>query len=436
MKKLFTLFFSLITYISNAQIPSLGVDQIRGLDTTQGGCSDYDSLLVRTIGVIHGKNFGQSNNRIQISLIDKRCDTLLFTRSGIGLFKAQDNLPVSLNEGDSVIVRGLITCFNGLSQINIDTLLVLKTNAKLVQPRVILNLDETSESYLVKMLNMEFISASWPASPTGSGFTAKAFRGTPGTTDYQEFDIRIDNDCDLFGQPVPTGKVDIVGIGGQFDSSIPRDSRYQLAPRSVLDITPSLPVVLPTVSFVGNTYTVQEGTAVSIPLSISTTSLSQIACLIESVDSTATFQDYTIQAPALVTFPANVTENSQFSFTVNNDSLIEGEEVFFLKLKKIAENYNIGNDSIMKVIITDNTPASVKQISNLTISPNPVGDFILIKSNQKLEGEVRVINFYGQEVYKSEKITNVIPMIGRLPGLYKIIFKINNQRITKTIIKE
>jgi hypothetical protein len=436
MKKLFTLLLFLFTHLTNGQIPTLGVDQIRGLDTTQGGCSDYDSLAVRTIGVIHGKNFGQSNNRIQISLIDKRCDTLLFTRAGIGIFKAQNDLPVSLNEGDSVIVRGLVTCFNGLSQINIDSLLVLKTNAKLVEPRVIPNLDETSESYLVKLLNMEFIPTSWPASPSGSGFTAKAFRGTPGTIDYQEFDIRIDNDCDLFGQPVPTGKVDIVGIGGQFDSSIPRDSRYQLSPRSSLDITPSQPLVLPVINFVGTTYTVQEGTAVSIPLSISSSSLNQVACLIESMDSTGIFQDYTIQEPSLVTFPANVTDNSQFNFTVNSDSLVEGEEVFFLKLKKIADNYNIGSDSIMKVIITDNTPASVKQISNLTISPNPVGDFILIKSNQKLNGEVKVVNYFGQEVYKSDKISNVIPMIGTLPGLYKIIFKINNQRITKTIIKE
>ncbi len=436
MKKLFTLFLSLLTYISYAQIPSLRVDQIRGLDTTQGGCSDYDSLLVRTIGVIHGKNFGQSNNRIQISLIDKRCDTLINTKAGIGIFKSQNDLPVSLNEGDSVIVRGLVTCFNGLSQINIDTLFVLKQNAKLVQPRIVLNLDETTESYLVKLLNMEFIQTSWPSSPTGSGFTAKAFRGTPGTTDYQEFDIRIDNDCDLFGQPVPTGKVDIIGIGGQFDSSIPRDSRYQLAPRTSVDITPSLPLILPSISFVGNTYTVQEGTAVSIPLTISSSSISQVACLIESMDSTATTQDYTIQAPALVTFPANVTDNSQFSFTVNNDSLIEGEEVFFLKLKKIADNYNIGNDSVMKVIITDNTPASVKNFSNIMISPNPVGDFIIIKSNQSLNGEVRVINYFGQEVYKSDKISSVIPMIGTLPGLYKIIFKVNNQKITKTIIKE
>ena len=49
-------------------------------------------------------------------------------------------------------------------------------------------LGESTESMLVKLRNLEFIPTSWPASPTGSGFTAKAFRGTPGTADYIEFD--------------------------------------------------------------------------------------------------------------------------------------------------------------------------------------------------------------------------------------------------------
>lgn len=51
------------------QIVNVNVNEIRGMDTTQGGCSDYDSIYVRTSGVIYGNNFGLSSNRIQFSLV-------------------------------------------------------------------------------------------------------------------------------------------------------------------------------------------------------------------------------------------------------------------------------------------------------------------------------------------------------------------------------
>ena len=50
--------------------------------------------------------------------------------------------------------------------------------------------------------------------------------------------MRIDNEVDLYNLPAPTGVFNATGIGGQFDSSDPYDSGYQILPRYEADIEP------------------------------------------------------------------------------------------------------------------------------------------------------------------------------------------------------
>ena len=79
--------------------------------------------------------------------------------------------------------------------------------------------------------------AMW--SPGGSGFTVQVTDGA------NTFDVRIDNDVDLFNLPAPTGTFSVTGIGGQFDSSSPYDGGYQLLPRYMEDIDPYSDVLDP-----------------------------------------------------------------------------------------------------------------------------------------------------------------------------------------------
>ena len=437
MKKTLSILFLFLASFSFAQPIFYRIDQIRGSDTTGGGCSDMDSMVVSTTGIVHGVNIGASNTRIQLSLIDKSIDTLMNSKSGIGIFKADQNLPVSLNEGDSIDVTGLVTCFNGLSQIVIQTVQLHANNKPLVNPREVMFLGESTESMLVKIRNLEFMSSSWPASPSGAGFTAKAFRGIPGTTDYIEFDIRIDNDCDLFGQPMPTGKVDVVGLGGQFDSSIPKDSRYQLSPRRSTDITPAVPLTGPTIKFSETSVTIQESNSIQqITVEISNTSPQQISCIVEAVDSTTDASDYTLQLPHLVTFPANTNTVQVFSFNVTNDTINETDEFFSLRLRKLPGNYTIGNDSIYKIRIAG-SPVSTKELQSFQITPNPISDYSVVKvSNTKVDG-VKVINSQGKVMFNfSDDIKEEMKKIRDLPpGIYKAVFSIGNRNITRTIIR-
>lgn len=50
--------------------------------------------------------------------------------------------------------------------------------------------------------------------------------------------LRIDKDTNIAGTATPTGAVNITGVIGQFDSSLPYDSNYELFPRNTSDFEP------------------------------------------------------------------------------------------------------------------------------------------------------------------------------------------------------
>jgi hypothetical protein len=407
-------------------IIDLNINEIRGNDTTGGGCSDYDSTYVRTVGVVYGQNFGQSNSRIQLSLIDKRADTILSNRCGIGLFKANQSLPVSLNEGDSIVVIGLVTCFNGLSQINIDSVRVLKTGSQLIQPRVVTNLSEISESYLIKLKNVQFVPSSWPVSPGTSGFTARVTDGT------QEIDIRIDNDCDLYGSSMPTGNVDVVGLGGQFDTSIPRDSRYQLLPRTSSDITPAEPLVLPEFYFEDTVHTVTEGTVYSLTIKSTQPVNSQLSCLVYAQNGTTDSTDY-LSVPLPATFPVG-TSTTNYVFTVLDDNISEFDEYFYIRLKKLTDGYKLGSDSIAKIKIPGTT--SVKQLQSFDIYKSFNGT-VNINLPQNFKGNLNVYNSFGQLIMssKDDRINKDLEKLNQYPScVYRLVLDFNKKIIVKTII--
>ena len=78
--------------------------------------------------------------------------------------------------------------------------------------------------------------------------------------------MRIDSDTDIDGSPEPVWPVDIIGLGSQFDSSVPYDGGYQILPRYYADdFLPagSLPVELTSfsASVTGNAIVLNWATA-------------------------------------------------------------------------------------------------------------------------------------------------------------------------------
>ena len=231
----------------------LGPDSLITFTITDNDAPAPPAINTRTIGQIRGANSGNQADSVGKTFwvfgtvygLNQRLSTpaggyQMFIRDatgGIGIFK---NAPLpgitALNEGDSVRVRGKIECFRGLSQINIDSMVVLATGLSLKNPDVVSVLTESDESNLVKVENLTVNPVTWTTGAGPGGFTAKAFNGTDSLA------IRIDNDCPLYSQPAPSGTFSIIGMVGQFVGGNPApvapfpSTGYQLIPRRSTDI--------------------------------------------------------------------------------------------------------------------------------------------------------------------------------------------------------
>lgn len=185
-----------------------------------GGVADSLGVKCQLQGIAYGYNLRPGG--LQFTIIDGQ-------NSGIAVFNSNNDFGYTVNEGDEVIVRGTIAQFNGLTQINADSVWFTSADNSLFAPTVITALSEDSESQLVKINNLTLVNpAQW--TNTGSGFNVDV---TDGVNTYA---MRIDADVDIFGTAVPDFTFNLTGIGGQFDSGAPFLDGYQLLPRYLTDI--------------------------------------------------------------------------------------------------------------------------------------------------------------------------------------------------------
>lgn len=195
--------------------------------STVDGDGVVDSLDVtcELTGVIYGVNLRPPNG-LQFTLIDaSNAD------DGIGLFSFSENWGLTLEEGDEVTVRGAIGQFNGLAQMEPDTVWTNSSGNALHDAAVVTDMSEATESKLIKFENMTFVDVATDWTGSGSGFDVRITDGT------NEFNLRIDNDVDLYGMAAPTFNMfNVTGLGGQFDSSSPHLEGYQILPRYMEDL--------------------------------------------------------------------------------------------------------------------------------------------------------------------------------------------------------
>ncbi|WP_235298339.1 lamin tail domain-containing protein [Portibacter marinus] len=170
---------------------------------------------VEIIGVTHGTNFRPSG--LQFTIIDD-------TGDGIGLFSSDNPFEYSYAEGDLISIKGTISQFNGLTQINPDSINVISSGIELQDPLVVEVLGEETESKYIKIESAKIIDPSQWAGD-GSSFNVQIE-----TASGAIFDMRIDSDTELSDQPLPGTTVMITGIGGQFDNSEPYFEGYQILP--------------------------------------------------------------------------------------------------------------------------------------------------------------------------------------------------------------
>jgi plastocyanin/DNA/RNA endonuclease YhcR with UshA esterase domain len=214
---------------NDVYIPTYTIPQVKGVNASF--IPDSLNVMCKLQGTVLGVNtqtFASTGN-VAFTIHDGSV--------GFGVFGAGNkNLGYTVNEGDVVRIIGTIGHFNGLAQINADSIVVVSTNAALPTPVVITTLDETTESQLIRMNDVTVVNPTqW--TNAGSGFTVDV---TDGVNTIQ---LRIDADvADVYNAPCPVGTFDVVGIGGQFDNSAPHNSGYQFLPRYLADFIYPVPV--------------------------------------------------------------------------------------------------------------------------------------------------------------------------------------------------
>ena len=210
-------------------IPTYTLPQVKGVNAQF--LPDSSGKMCKLVGTVLGVNtqtFATTGN-LGFTIHDGSV--------GFGVFGAgTKNLGYTVNEGDVIRVIGVIGHFNGLAQINADSIVVISTNGALPSPVVITDMNESTESQLIRMNNVYVINAAqW--TNAGSGFSVNVTNG-PDT-----IQLRIDADVsDVYNAPCPVGTFDVVGIGGQFDNSAPHNSGYQFLPRRLADFIFPIPV--------------------------------------------------------------------------------------------------------------------------------------------------------------------------------------------------
>ena len=284
------------------------IASIRGVNATSG-VLDSLGVRVRVSGTVYGVNQYSSSSTpvgIQFVMMDSTGGTM-FRKAGTAFGLDSLNVNGRLAEGDSVDVYGILEQFNGLTQINCDTVIRLATGRSLRNPVTVTTLGESTENELVRLNNLSIVSGTWPAAGASSNITV-----TNGTSN---FTMRIIAATDIDGSPAPTGPFDLVGLGGQFDNSNPFTTGYQIFPRRLADISPVV-VLNPTASFSrGDTVLANATTSVTLPIQvINPSATAQVLKVRVSATAGAVY------GTTYETFPAPVNDTITLNLAANATS--------------------------------------------------------------------------------------------------------------------
>lgn len=209
-----------ITVKCATSYPKYDIAEVTTVDAQ--GLPDSLNVSCELTGIIYGNDF-QGSAALQFYLIDNT--------GGISVFSGKD-FGYTVKEGDEIAVRGLITHFSGLTQINADTLWLISENNALNPPTIVTSLSEETESEFIRINKLHFKDKAQWKTGQGSGFSVDLIDGAGNT-----IVMRVDNDIDLFNLPVPSYTwLNVTGLGSQFDNSAPHNSGYQILPRYASDL--------------------------------------------------------------------------------------------------------------------------------------------------------------------------------------------------------
>jgi len=204
------------------------------------------TVTVTGVVITPDSTFSDANTEVQVQ--DSTGAITVFRVGGISLYH--------YGLGDSVTVTGQIAQFNGLTEISNASIVTLHStgNYGLIVPKIktckqvrdstidFNTFREDDESRLIQINNVSLNGGTWPASCGAN--TTVTITDASGAT----LNLFIDRDGPVCGTSTPNGQFNVIGILGQFKSSAPFTSGWEIRPRFASDIVP----LTPGPNFVGN----------------------------------------------------------------------------------------------------------------------------------------------------------------------------------------
>lgn len=395
----------------NTSTPTYTISQVRPTDMTTG-LGDSIGTYCRIYGTVFTIDF-DGNAGYSFWVKDHT--------AGINVFNFNDVGSYQVSVGDSLEIVGTIDQFNGLLEMVPDTINIVSQGNTLSNPQVVSTpLDESTEGSYLRINNLTLVNASqWPTAGNSANVDA-----TDGTNTYL---IRIDSDTDIDGSTAPTGLFDIVGAGGQFDSSPPATSGYQIQPSSLQDIIVNAPTV-PTVNFVTPAQSELESAGqVSIDLSIVPAATAAGTIEIGFVPGAGfTPLDGTTNpainlATGTITLPFNAGDSQvSIQVTINDDTDQEGNETATMSILSATGGVSVGPLSTGTFTIIDNDiPVPTYNIADIRgVDANGVLDSLGVYC--KIEGVVLGFNI------QSPTGTNVQFTVQDATSGISVFYSLNN----------
>lgn len=401
---------TLIVTLLNDDLPIYTIGKINK-QTNANKTADSLNVRCRVFGTVHGVNLRTTGLNF----------TIMDGTGGIGVFTSPKTFGYTVTEGDSIMIQGSVSQFQGTAQMDkLDTIVKIATGQPLKKAKVVSGVDETTESVLVQMRRVKMVDPTeWPsAALAANAFKYVRVMNTAGRVDT----LNIDAETDVDGSTAPVGYFDVTGIGAQFDNSSPYLTRYVLTPRSINDFKAS---TLPTVNFAKTKDSIFEP-ADSFRMDFS------VIPADENFSFDVAIAGGTAVSPTdydFATRKINVLKNVSSFFiraNITDDGDPDGDKILIFAIRNAQGPCFIGKDSLITLKIKDNEASVVKKFAEGSIKmfPNPTNGSVNIQSVSNMKS-VKVYTLSGQLVRTVDATAmmnaNVLTMqLNAVSGLYRV----------------
>jgi hypothetical protein len=395
--------------IAPSSLPTYPIGSINTSNATTG-VSDSLNVICKIVGIVNSVNY--STNGLQFALYDATGSITAFKSSNIAP-------PYTVTEGDELRVIGKVSQFNGLTQLTIDSMVIVSRGNTVNPPVTVTSLVEAQESKLIQLNGYRLTNPTqWPAANSSANVTIT--NGTDTVT------LRIDSDTNIDGSTAPNSLFSVVGIQSQFDNSAPYTSGYQILPRRITDI---IPLTNPQINFAQSVGSIAEnGGVFNLPISLNSSMLSNevVKVAVSNVSGGAVYgTNYTTNPAAVadtITLALNKNSNTvAIPLTVIDNSTFNSNRVIRFELVNNTSGVSLGINPVFTLTITENDPNSSCQcIGELQalIYPNPSNDHVVFP----FEGfqTVEIYNVEGKKVFHSQIPGNQTWNHDLNPGFYLV----------------